>query len=131
MDSLHLPTVRTVTAEPPRAIVKKAILLAAGVGDRLQPFTQEFPKCLAPVNDVPIIVNALTHLSAVGVTEAVIVVGHHKEKLYERFGDTFEKMAITYIESEDFKSTNNIYSLWLARDHLDEDVFLLEADVFF
>ena len=131
MDSPHLPTARVVTAEPPRAIVKKAILLAAGVGDRLQPFTQEFPKCLVPVNGVPIIVNALTHLSAVGVTEAVIVVGHHKEKLYERFGDTFEDMKITYIESKDFASTNNIYSLWLARDHLDEDVFLLEADVFF
>ncbi len=131
MDSLHLTATRGVTAKAPLAIVKKAILLAAGVGDRLQPFTQEFPKCMVPVNGVPIIVNALTHLSDVGVTEAVIVVGHHKEKLYERFGNTFEAMKITYIESEDFASTNNIYSLWLARDHLDEDVFLLEADVFF
>jgi histidinol-phosphate/aromatic aminotransferase/cobyric acid decarboxylase-like protein/NDP-sugar pyrophosphorylase family protein len=131
MDSLHLPTARPVAVEAPRAIVKKAILLAAGVGDRLQPFTQEFPKCLVPVNGVPIIVNALTHLRAVGVTEAVIVVGHHKEKLYERFGDSFEGMKVTYIESENFTTTNNIYSLWLARDHLDEDVFLLEADVFF
>lgn len=131
MDSLHLPTARPVGVEAPRTIVKKAILLAAGVGDRLQPFTQEFPKCLVPVNGVPIIVNALTHLSAVGVTEAVIVVGHHKEKLYERFGDSFEGMKVTYIESENFTTTNNIYSLWLARDYLDEDVFLLEADVFF
>ena len=131
MDSLHLPTARPVKAEAPRAIVKKAILLAAGVGNRLQPFTKEFPKCLAPVNGVPIIINALTHLSAVGVTEAVIVVGHHKEKLYERLGSTFKGMKITYIESKNFTSTNNIYSLWLARDHLDEDVFLLEADVFF
>lgn len=131
MDAVHLPTVRSIAAKAPRAITKKAVILAAGVGDRLRPFTQEFPKCMVPVNGVPIIVNALTHLSDVGVTEAVIVVGHHKEKLYELFGDSFKTLKITYIESEDFASTNNIYSLWLARDHLDEDVFLLEADVFF
>ena len=86
MDTLPLPTTLGFAAKSPHTIVRKAILLAAGVGDRLQPFTQEFPKCLVPVNGVPIIVNALTHLSEVGVTEAVIVVGHHKEKLYERFG---------------------------------------------
>ena len=131
MDTLPLPTTLGFAAKSPHTIVRKAILLAAGVGDRLQPFTQEFPKCLVPVNGVPIIVNALTHLSEVGVTEAVIVVGHHKEKLYERFGDTFETIKITYIESEDYATTNNIYSLWLAREHLVEDVFLLEADVFF
>ena len=123
--------VRNGTAEAPRTIVRKAIILAAGVGDRLQPFTQEFPKCLAPINGVPILVNALTHLSDVGVTEVVIVVGHHKEKIYERIGGTFQDVKITYIESENYASTNNIYSLWLAREHLVEDVFLLEADVFF
>ena len=62
--------------EAPKTTVRKAVILAAGVGDRLRPFTQEFPKCLVPVNGVPILVNALTHLSDVGVTEVVIVVGH-------------------------------------------------------
>ena len=119
------------TVEAPRTIVRKAVILAAGVGDRLQPFTQQFPKCLAPVNGVPILVNALTHLSDVGVSEVVIVVGHHKEKIYERIGDTFQAMKVSYIESESYASTNNIYSLWLARDHLVEDVLLLEADVCF
>lgn len=111
--------------------VRKAIVLAAGVGNRLQPFTQHFPKCLAPVNEVPILVNALTHLSAVGIEEVVIVVGHHKEKVYELVGQRFLKLKISYIESKTYASTNNIYSLWLAREHLAEDVLLLEADVFF
>jgi histidinol-phosphate/aromatic aminotransferase/cobyric acid decarboxylase-like protein/CTP:phosphocholine cytidylyltransferase-like protein len=84
-----------------------------------------------PVNGEPILVNALTHLSDVGVNEVVIVVGHHKEKIYERIGDTFQNLKVTYIESERYATTNNIYSLWLAREHLAEDVILLEADVFF
>ncbi len=119
------------TVEAPRTLVRKAIILAAGIGDRLQPFTQQSPKCLAPVSGVPILVNALTHLSEVGVNEVVVVVGHHKEKIYERIGNTFEAIKVSYIESENFASTNNIYSLWLAREHLVEDVLLLEADVFF
>ena len=123
--------VRNGTVEAPRTIVRKAIILAAGVGDRLQPFTEQFPKCLVPVSGVPILVNTLTHLSDVGVTEVVIVVGHRKEKIYELVGDTFHAMKVSYIESENYESTNNIYSLWLARKHLVEDVLLLEADVFF
>ena len=129
--STNRSPVRNGTDEAPRAIIRKAIILAAGVGDRLQPFTRQFPKCLAPVNGVPILVNALTHLSDVGVTEVVVVVGHHKEKIYERIGYTFQTVKITYIESENYAGTNNIYSLWLAREHLVGDVFLLEADVFF
>ena len=117
--------------EPPKMTIRKAIILAAGVGDRLRPFTQQFPKCLVPVNGVPILVNALTHLSDVGVKEVVIVVGHHKEKIYESIGDTFQSVKVSYIESENYESTNNIYSLWLAREHLVDDVVLLEADVFF
>ena len=72
--STHRSPVHDVTVEVPRTIVRKAIILAAGVGDRLQPFTQQFPKCLAPVCDVPILVSTLTHLSDVGVNEVVIVV---------------------------------------------------------
>ena len=123
--------VRNGTVEAPGTVIRKAIILAAGIGDRLQPFTQQFPKCLAPINGVPILVNALTHLSDVGVNEVVIVVGHHKEKIHERVGETFQAMKVTYIESDKYASTNNIYSLWLAREHLVEDVLLLEADVFF
>ena len=129
--STNRSPVRDVAVEVPRTIVRKAIILAAGVGDRLQPFTQQFPKCLAPVCDLPILVSTLTHLSDVGVSEVVIVVGHHKEKIYERVGDTFQAVKVTYIESAKYASTNNIYSLWLAREHLVEDVLLLEADVLF
>ncbi len=111
--------------------VRKAIILAAGTGSRLGSFTEHSPKCLVPINGVPILVNMLTHLSDVGVEETVIVVGYLKEKIYDMIGNSFNKMKISYIESDCYSTTNNIYSLWLARKHLTEDIILLEADVFF
>jgi histidinol-phosphate/aromatic aminotransferase/cobyric acid decarboxylase-like protein len=73
----------------------------------------------------------LTHLSDVGVEETVIIVGYLKEKIYDMVGNSFNGMKISYVESDRYATTNNIYSLWLARKHLIEDVILLESDVFF
>ena len=111
--------------------VRKAIILAAGIGSRLGPFTKLNPKCLATINGVPILNNMLAHLSDSGIEETVIVVGHLKEKIYDMVGNSFNGMKISYIESDRYATTNNIYSLWLAREHLTEDIVLLESDVFF
>ncbi|MFV1967607.1 MAG: aminotransferase class I/II-fold pyridoxal phosphate-dependent enzyme [Pirellulaceae bacterium] len=118
-------------SEGPPTSVRKAIILAAGSGIRMRPFTDNTPKCLTSINGVPIIVNALTHLCDCGIQETVIVVGHLKENLYDTIGNSFSGMKISYIESDCYETTNNIYSLWLAREHLTDDVVLLEADVFF
>jgi len=115
----------------PYPTVRKAIILAAGVGNRLRPFTDVRPKCLVPVNGVPILINTLTHLANAGISETVIVVGHLREKIVEQVGFRFRGMDIIYVESEHYSTTNNIFSLWLAREHLNEDILLLEADVFF
>ena len=115
----------------PFSPVRKAIILAAGKGSRMGAFTEHTPKCLAPINGVPIIINMLTHLSDVGVEEAVIIVGYLKEKIYNKVGNSFNGMKISYIESDLYATTNNMYSLWLAREHLNEDIVLLESDVFF
>ncbi len=131
MTDIRTQTVIRTGRARSRPAVTRAVVLAAGVGHRLRPFTDDLPKCLVPVNGVPILVNALTQLAAAGVAETVIVVGHLKEKVIERIGDSFSGMAVHYVVSEDYATTNNIYSLWLAREHLDQDVLLLEADVFF
>jgi len=115
----------------PYSPVRKAIILAAGIGSRLCPFTKHTPKCLAPINGVPILTNMLAHLSDSGVEETVIVVGYLREKIYDMIGTSFNGMKIAYIESDRYATTNNIYSLWLAREHLTEDIVLLESDVFF
>lgn len=111
--------------------VRKAVILAAGFGDRLRPFTNDNPKCLVPVTGIPILDNTLAHLAALGTEEIVIVVGHKAEVIIERYGASHLGMSVVYVESKDYAKTNNIYSLWLAREHLSEDLLLIEADVFF
>ena len=111
--------------------VRKAVILAAGVGNRLRSYTREYPKCFVEVAGVPILENTLAHLAALGCEEVVIVIGHHKELIIEKFGAKFLEMSIVYVVAESYETTNNIYSLWLARSHLTEDVLLLEANVFF
>ena len=109
----------------------KAIILVAGMGTRLMPLTENTPKCLVKVNGVPLLVNTLNCLNKNGIKECVLVVGHLAEKVVECIGDEFENIRITYVKNEIFDKTCNIYSLWLARMHLNDDILLLEDDIFF
>ena len=102
---------RPEVSGPSAVAVRKAVILAAGIGDRLRPFTNTHPKCLVSVAGVPILENALVRLSEVGTKDVVIVVGHFGDMIKERFGDHFAGMSVSYVVSEDFRTTNNIYSL--------------------
>lgn len=108
--------------------VSKAVVLAAGTGSRLG---KPHPKPLTPVRDVPILHRSLHNLASAGVTRVVLVVGHRADEIRASIGDEFAGVAISYVVSEEYRTTNNAYSLWLAREHLDEDVFLVEGDVLF
>ncbi|MBH5370999.1 phosphocholine cytidylyltransferase family protein [Bradyrhizobium sp. CNPSo 4016] len=112
--------------------VKKAIILAAGVGSRLRPLTDLRPKPLVEVNGTPILYKALRNLEAVGVEEVTLVVGYRKHAIQYACGHRFGALAINYVASAAFDRTGSAYSLWLARDALlSGDCFLLEGDVFF
>src|SRR5258706_688833 len=105
----------TVT-KPIRA--KKAIILAAGAGRRLGSFTDAHPKPLLEIKGTPILGNCLTRLKEAGVEEAVLVIGHFKDQIRAFAGANGAGLKIRYIESDRYATTNNIYSLWLARRDL-------------
>lgn len=109
----------------------QALILAAGFGKRLQPITNTIPKSLVEVNGTPLLVNALDHLSGRTIDEVVIVVGHKKEKIMDRIGHMYQGMKITYVENPDYDRTNNIYSFYLARNYIHDDVIMLECDLFY
>lgn len=113
-----------------RTGARKAVILAAGVGRRLGGFTDAHPKPLLEINGVPMLGNCLRRLSECGIEEVVIVVGHFREQIEAFAGDAYAGMRIRYVVSEQFRTTNNIYSLWLARQDLNEDILLVEADLF-
>lgn len=110
----------------------KAIILAAGLGSRLKPLTDTMPKCLTEINGKSILDKALEHLASVGVEETIVVVGHLKDKIKDRCGNSFSRMLVTYVENGRYAATNTSYSLWLGLQNVSgEDVVLLEGDVFF
>ena len=110
----------------------QAIILAAGMGRRLGELTGENTKCMLEVNGVKLIDRTLECLSEVGVTKLVVVVGYKAQNVIDYVGDRYKDIEITYIENSVYDKTNNIYSLYLAKDYLlREDTLLLESDLIY
>jgi NDP-sugar pyrophosphorylase family protein len=116
------------TDRPP---VRTALLLAAGIGSRLAPLTDARPKCLVCVSGVPILERLVRCLDSLGFERLVIVLGYRAEMIRDYLGESFGGIAIEYIESPLFATTNTLYSLWLARQVIDEPFLLVESDVVF
>ncbi|MGE5803330.1 MAG: NTP transferase domain-containing protein [Gemmatimonadota bacterium] len=104
--------------------LNKAIVLAAGVGSRLRPLTDDRPKCLLEVGGRTILDRQLDDLRHCGVTEVVAVVGYCSEQIRARYGD-----SVRYVANERYEQTNSLYSLWLARQELMSGALILNSDV--
>lgn len=111
--------------------ITTALLLAAGTGSRLLPLTSDSPKCLTLVNEVSILARLVDNLAAQGIEKLVIVTGHLSNSIQDFLGDSYQNIAIEYIHSPLYKTTNNIYSLWMAREIIKEPFILLESDLVF
>jgi len=108
----------------------KAIILAAGVGKRLWPVTQHHPKCLIQFGGQPLITRYLRSLAAVGVRQAVLVVGYKNKMIQAAVGSGLHGVAVRYLESDQYQR-GSITSLWRAREELNGDAVIMDADVLF
>lgn len=111
--------------------VRTAVLLAAGTGSRLQPLTHDAPKCLTEIHGVPILDQQVRCLEDWGFERLVVVLGHMEECIREFLEQRPCDLRIDYITSSRYRTTNNIYSLWIARELVREPFLLLESDLFF
>lgn len=110
----------------------QAIILAAGMGKRLGEYTHDNTKCMLEVNGVRLIDRALTALKEVSVSRIVLVVGYKGKNVKDYVGTEYQGIPIEYVENLIYDKTNNIYSLYLAKDYLlAEDTLLLESDIIF
>jgi histidinol-phosphate/aromatic aminotransferase/cobyric acid decarboxylase-like protein len=110
----------------------QSIILAAGMGKRLGEYTQDNTKCMLEVNGVRLIDRALETLHEVGVSRVVLVVGYKGQKVKEYVGTDYKGTPIVYVDNPVYDKTNNIYSLYLAKDYmLEEDTLLLESDLIY
>jgi len=109
--------------------ITTALLLAAGTGSRLFPLTQDSPKCLTLVNDKSILERLVNNLKKQRFKRLVIVTGYKKECIMDYLGKKSGDISIEYIHSPLYKTTNNIYSLWMARNIINEPFVLFESDL--
>ncbi|MBI4970414.1 MAG: phosphocholine cytidylyltransferase family protein [Candidatus Omnitrophica bacterium] len=108
----------------------KAIILAAGVGKRLFPLTQQTPKCMIPFNGKPLLGYHLDYLKNSGIDAVVLVVGHLREKIEDYAGTSWHGVPVRYYQSPDTQG-GSLLSLWSARGEMDDDVLVMDADVLY
>ena len=110
----------------------QAIILAAGMGSRLKNLTKDHTKCMIKVNGVTLIERMLKQLDGLDLSRIVIVTGYKSEALKMYIANLSVATPIVYVYNKDYAKTNNIHSLFLARDYLTkEDTLLLESDLIF
>lgn len=110
----------------------QVIILAAGMGKRLGELTKNNTKCMIQVNGKTLIERALTQFSALDLKKIIMVIGYKGDELREFLGDSFNGLPIEYIINPIYDVTNNIYSLFLAKEQLQQDdTLLIESDLIF
>ncbi len=102
------------------------------MGKRLGKYTEHNTKCMVPVNGTPLIDRMLTQLNKLNLNRVVIVVGYEGKKLMDYLGNKYDNLKIEYATNPVYDKTNNIYSLALVKQQLQEDdTLLVESDLIF
>lgn len=109
--------------------ISTALLLAAGTGSRLFPITENSPKCLTIVSGKSILERLIDNLNKQEFKRLIIVTGHKNEHIIDFLGSRYKSINIEYIYSPLYQTTNNIYSLWMARNIIKEPFVLFESDL--
>ncbi len=119
----------------------RAIILAAGTASRLRPLTSNTPKCLLKVGERTLLQRSMDALIKAGIREFVIVTGYLHEQIEDFVRKTYQDSlplregrggSFRFIHNKDYETTNNIYSLWLARPEAEgQEVLLLDSDLLY
>lgn len=110
----------------------QSIILAAGLGSRLGELTKECTKCMVKINGITLIERMLRQLDRYGMDRIIIVTGYKGDILKDYVQNLRINTPIVFVDNSDYRHTNNIYSLWLTREFLEEmDSLVLESDMIF
>ena len=109
----------------------KAIILAAGMGKRLQNLSGGLPKSMIEIGGKSIIHRQIESCLAVGIKKFVFVLGFKKNILQDHILQKLKRENCSFVFNPVFDRTNTLYSLWLARKYFDDDFIYFNADVIF
>ena len=108
----------------------QALMLAAGMGRRLGKYTEAMTKCMISVGGRTLLERTVDALKEAGIRKFVMVVGWEADRLVDFIRDNIRDMEFEFVYNHDYATTNNIYSLYLAKEHLLlDDTILLESDL--
>jgi histidinol-phosphate/aromatic aminotransferase/cobyric acid decarboxylase-like protein/choline kinase len=108
------------------------LIPAAGMGKRLGAETSNKTKAMVEVNGKTLIERCLDAAVTNEISRIILIVGYQKQKLKNLLGNDYKGVEIIYVENNDYASTNNIYSVFLAKDYLiEDDTILVESDLIF
>ncbi|MDA0755569.1 MAG: phosphocholine cytidylyltransferase family protein [Proteobacteria bacterium] len=110
----------------------KAIILAAGVGSRIRPLTDNCPKSLLKINGKTILEMMLSHIKTCGINEVIFVLGYLQDQIKNYVKTKFPDLIVQFITNEKYEVTNTGYSLMLTKDFVKNSTFIkFDADVVF
>lgn len=104
----------------------KAIIMAAGIGRRLHDLNMNKPKCLLTAGSETLIRRSVNLLISKGISDITVIIGYKANLIRNELNHN-----VTYFENPFFLTTNSIMSLWYARDILEENVLLLNGDLYY
>ncbi|MFX1470817.1 MAG: sugar phosphate nucleotidyltransferase [Promethearchaeota archaeon] len=110
----------------------KVILLNSGMGKRLAPLTNHLPKCLIKINNNKTILDyQLKSILTFGFEDLIITTGPYEEKIKKHIKKHYPSINVQFIKNPLYDKTNYMYSLYLAKDLINEDVLYSHGDLIF
>lgn len=109
----------------------KAVILNSGRGERLRLLTKYIPKALIKIGDKPILGYQLDYLIECGIKSIIITTGPFENKIRKYVEKEYSNLNVTYVKNSKYRTTNYIYSMWLTKKLVDDDVVLLHGDLLF
>lgn len=109
----------------------QAIILAAGIGSRISKYIGNKPKCLIEVCGKTLLERQVDFLSKVGVGEFILCLGYKSEDVKNFVKKKFSDKKFVFVQNNNYLKTNAIYSLWLSKDFVKSNVFVVHSDIIF
>jgi len=109
----------------------KALILNSGKGERLRPLTEDKPKALIKIGDKTILEYQIDNLISCNITNVIITTGPFEDKIKEHVKEKYPDLKVSYVNNPKYETTNYIYSMWLTKELIDDDMILLHGDLIF
>lgn len=109
----------------------KALILNSGRGERLRPLTENKPKPLIKIGNKTLLKHQLDNLIECNIMDVIITTGPFENKIKKYLKNEYPYLNVSYVKNPKYRTTNYIYSMWLTKELINDDVILLHGDLLF